>query len=117
VKVHKNRVLRRIFGPKRGEVMGGWRKMHNEVFNLCSSLNIRVIKSRRMKWTGHVARMRDIGLIGKLKGKNHSEDLVVDGTILRWILGKSFWRFWTGCIWLERGTCGSCSLKVMEFLD
>jgi len=61
VKVHKNRVLRRIFGPKRGEVMGGWRKMHNEVFNLCSSLNIRVIKSRRMKWTGHVP------YLGKMK--------------------------------------------------
>jgi hypothetical protein len=55
----ENRVLRRIFGPKRDEVTGGWRKMHNDdLHNLYSSPNIiRTIKSRRMRWTGHVARM------------------------------------------------------------
>jgi len=54
-----NRVLRRIFGPKKVEVRGEWRKLHNEeLSNLYSSLNIiRAIKSRRMKWAGHVARM------------------------------------------------------------
>jgi len=54
-----NRVLRRIFGPKRDEVTGEWRKLHNEEFNdLYSSPNIvRVIKSRRMRWAGHVAHM------------------------------------------------------------
>jgi hypothetical protein len=58
--VFKNRVLRRIFGPKRDEVTGEWRKLHNEELNnLYSSPNIvRVIKSRRMKWAGHVARIR-----------------------------------------------------------
>jgi hypothetical protein len=52
-------VLRRIFRPKRDEVTGDWRKLHNEeLHNLYSSLNvIRTIKSRRMKWAGHVARM------------------------------------------------------------
>jgi hypothetical protein len=57
--VFENRVLRRIFGPKRDEVTGGWRKLHNEELqNLYSSPNIiRMIKSRRMKWAGHVARM------------------------------------------------------------
>jgi len=57
VRVFENRVLRRIFGPKRDEVTGEWRKLHNEEFNdLYSSPNIvRVIKSRRMKWAGHVA--------------------------------------------------------------
>jgi len=52
-------VLRRIFGPKRDEVTGEWRKLHNEELNvLYSSPNIvRVIKSRRMRWAGHVARM------------------------------------------------------------
>jgi hypothetical protein len=52
-------VLRRIFGPKRDEVTGGWRKLHNEeLHNLYSSPNIiRMIKSRRMRWAGHVARM------------------------------------------------------------
>jgi hypothetical protein len=55
--VFENRVLRRIFGPKRDEVTGGWRKLHNEeLHNLYSSPSIiRMIKSRRMRWTGHVA--------------------------------------------------------------
>ena len=56
--VFEKRVLRRIFGPKRDEVTGEWRKLHNG--ELYSSLNIvRVIKSRRMRWVGHVARMRE----------------------------------------------------------
>jgi len=52
-----NRVLRRILGPKRGEVSGEWRKLHNEELNdLYPSPNIfRVVKSRRMRWAGHVA--------------------------------------------------------------
>jgi hypothetical protein len=57
--VFENRVLRRIFGPKRDEAMGEWRRLHNEELNdLYSSPNIiRVIKSRRMRWAGHVARI------------------------------------------------------------
>jgi hypothetical protein len=57
--VFGNRVLRRIFVPKRDEVTGGWRKLHNdELHNLYSSPSIiRIIKSRRMRWVGHVARM------------------------------------------------------------
>jgi hypothetical protein len=57
--VFENRVLRRIFGPKRDEATGEWRRLHNEELNdLYSSLNIiRVIKSRRMRWAGYVARM------------------------------------------------------------
>jgi hypothetical protein len=57
LRVFKNSVLRRIFGPKRNEVTGEWRKIHNEELNvLYSSPNIvRVVKSRR--WAGHVARM------------------------------------------------------------
>jgi hypothetical protein len=52
-------VLRRIFGPKRDEIIGGWRELHNEeLHNLYSSANIiRIIKSRRMRWAGHVARI------------------------------------------------------------
>jgi hypothetical protein len=59
LRVFENRVLRRIFGPKRDEVTGEWRKLHNEELqNLYSSPNIiRTIKSRRMRWAGHVARM------------------------------------------------------------
>jgi hypothetical protein len=56
LRVFENRVLRRLFGPKRDEVTGEWRKLPNE--ELCSFLNIiLVIKSRRMRWAGHVARM------------------------------------------------------------
>jgi hypothetical protein len=57
--VFENRVLRRIFGPKRDEVTGDQRKLHNdELHNLYSSPNIiKVIKSRRLRWAGHVAQM------------------------------------------------------------
>jgi hypothetical protein len=59
MRVFENRVLRRIFGPKRDEVTGEWRRLHNEeLHDLYSSPKIvRVIKSRRIRWTGHVARM------------------------------------------------------------
>jgi len=70
--VFENRVLWRIIGPKRDEVTGGWRKLHNEELNdLYSSSNIiRVIKSRRMRWAGHVARMGESrGVYRVLVGK------------------------------------------------
>jgi hypothetical protein len=69
-------VLRRIFGPKRDEVTGKWRKLHNEELNDLYSLPnfVRVVKSKRMRWAGHVARMgEDRGvyrvLVGKPDGK------------------------------------------------
>jgi hypothetical protein len=57
-------LLRRIFGPKRDEVTGGWRELHNEeLHNLYSTPSIiRMIKSRRMRWAGYVARMREFKL-------------------------------------------------------
>jgi hypothetical protein len=74
--VFENRVLRRIFGPKRDEVTGEWRKLHNvELHNLYSSpYIIRQIKSRRLRWAGHVARMGEERkvykvLVGKPEGK------------------------------------------------
>jgi hypothetical protein len=73
--VDYNRVLRKIFGPKRNEVTGGWRKLHNEEQrDLYSSPGInRIIKWRRMRWAGHVARMREkrtayVLLVGKPQG-------------------------------------------------
>jgi hypothetical protein len=75
LKVFENRVLRRVFGPKRDEVTGKWRKLHNEELNDLYSLPsiVRVVKSRRMRWAGHVARMgegRDVHsvLVGKPEG-------------------------------------------------
>jgi PAS domain-containing protein len=63
LKVFENRALRRIFGLKRDEVMGELRKLHNEELRdlYASPCIIRIIKSRRMRWAGHVARMRRRG--------------------------------------------------------
>jgi hypothetical protein len=76
LRVFENRVLRRIFGPKSDKVTGGWRKLHNEeLHNLYSSPSIiRIIKSRKMRWARHVARMEEKRnvyrlLVGKPKGK------------------------------------------------
>ena len=76
LRVFENRVLRRVFGPKRDEVTGERRKLHNEELNDLYFLpnTVRVVKSRRMRWAGHVARMgEDRGvhrvLVGKPEGK------------------------------------------------
>jgi hypothetical protein len=76
LRVFQNRVLRRIFGPKRHEVTGGWRKLHNEephgLYSLPSM--VRVINSRRMRWAGQVARMGEVRgayniLVGRPEGR------------------------------------------------
>jgi hypothetical protein len=74
--VFENKVLRRILGPKRDEVTGGWRKLHNEeLHGLHSSPTIfRVIKARRIRWVGHVARMGEVRgayniLVGRPEGR------------------------------------------------
>jgi hypothetical protein len=76
LRVFENRVLRRIFGPKRDEVTGEWRKLHNEELrDLYSSPSIiKMIKSRRMRWAGHLARMGEKRnayrlLVGKPEGR------------------------------------------------
>jgi hypothetical protein len=81
LQVVENRVLRRIFGPKRDDVTGEWRKLHNEELHiLYSSLNvIRQIKSRRMRSAGRAARM----------GGDHLKDQGIDGRMRsEWILGR-----------------------------
>jgi hypothetical protein len=100
LKLFNNRVLRRIFGLKRDEVTGGWRKLCNEQLrSVCYSPNrIRMIKSRRMRAIGHVAHMGKMRNVYKIsvencKGKSYSEDLGVDGRIiLKWILGTQGYR-------------------------
>jgi hypothetical protein len=95
LRVFENRLLRKIFRPKREED-GSWRKLHNdELHDLYSSPNIvRVIKSRRMRWAGHVALMGRGEVLtgfwlGGLKARDHWEDLGIGGRItLRWTLGR-----------------------------
>jgi hypothetical protein len=76
----ENKVLRWMFRPKRDRVKGGWRKLHNEELRdlYSSSSIIRIIKLRRMRWAGHIARMREKTntyrlLVGKLEGKRPLE--------------------------------------------
>ena len=76
LRVYENNVLRRTFGPRRDEVTGEWRRLHNEELNdlYCSPNIVRVIKSRRMGWAEHVARMGEKRgvyrvLVGKPEGK------------------------------------------------
>jgi hypothetical protein len=75
LRAFENRVLRRIFGPKRDEVTGDWRKLHNEeLHNLYSSPHIiRRIKSSRMRWAGHVARMGEKRNAYKLLGGSQKD--------------------------------------------
>jgi hypothetical protein len=76
LRVFENKLLRRIFGPRRDEVTGEWRRLHNEELNdlYSSSSIVRVIKSRKVRWTRHVARMGEERgvyrvLVGKPEGK------------------------------------------------
>ena len=102
----ENSVLRRIFGPKRDEVTGEWRKLHDEELNnLYSSPNIvRVIKSRRMRWAGHVAHMGEGRavyrvLVGKPEGRRP--------------LGRS-WRRWEDNIRMDLREVGCGCVNWME---
>jgi hypothetical protein len=75
MKAFENRLLRTIFGPKRGEIIGGWRKLHHEELHNLYSLPNRIIKSRRLRWTGHVACLEKRNVyrisVGKPEGKDH----------------------------------------------
>jgi hypothetical protein len=89
-------MLRKIFGLKSDEVTKEWRKLHNEELNdlYFSPNSVRVIKSRRIRWAGHVARMGEERvlyrvLVGKPEERDHLGDPGVDGSIiLRWIFRK-----------------------------
>jgi hypothetical protein len=110
--VFENRVLMRMFGPKRDEVTGEWRRLHNEELNdLYSSPNvIRMIKSRIIRWAGHVAHMEEGRgayriMVGDLREGDHLEDPGVDGDDdIKMDLQEVGWGAWTGLIWLRIGT-------------
>jgi hypothetical protein len=115
--VLENRVLRRIFGPKRDEVTGDWRKLHSgELHNWYSSPDvIRQIKSKRMRWAGHVARMGEGRimyrvLVGKPEGKRplgRRRRRWEDG--IKMNLREIGWGVWSGFTWFRIGfLAGSC---------
>jgi hypothetical protein len=109
VGVLKNGVLRRIFGPKRDGLTGEWREVHNEELNdLYRSPNIvRVIKSKIVRWAGHVARMGRRETYTKFLWENLRErDLLVDPGVVRMIISRWIFRkwgvgLWNGSIWLS----------------
>ena len=107
----ENRVLRRIFGAKRDKVKGEWRKLHNEELSDLYSLPniVRAVKSRRMRWAGHVARMgkgRCVHrvLMGKPEGKRPLGRPNI--IILRWIFRRLEGVVGTGWSWFRIGTGG-----------
>ena len=113
LRVFENIVFRRTFGPRRDEVTGEWRRLHNEELNdLYSPSIVRVLKSRRMKWAGHVALMgEESWCVGSWWGNrrewDHSGDLGVDGSIiLGWISRMWDVGTWTGLGWPRTGTGG-----------
>jgi hypothetical protein len=114
LRVFEKRVLRRIFGPKRDEVTGEWRKLHNEELHILYSSPdiIRQVKSRRMRWAGHVARMGEETkvyrvLVGKPEGKRQlgrPRRRWNDG--IRMDLVEIGWGVWSGFNWLGIGSSG-----------
>ena len=109
-----NRLLRRTYGAKRDEVAGEWRKLHNEELNglYSSPYIVRVLKSRRMRLAGHVARRGRREAYtgcwwGNLRERDHLGDSGVDSRIiLRWIFRKWGVGIWTRSSWLRIGTGG-----------
>jgi hypothetical protein len=114
LRVFQNMVLRTIFAPKRDEVTGEWRRLHNEELSdlYCSPNIVRVIKSRRMRWAEHVARVGEIRgvyrvLVGKPEGKRPlgrprrrwEDNIKMD-------LQEVGCGVWTGSSWLRIGTGG-----------
>ena len=114
LRLFENRVLRRIFGLKRNEITGEWRKLHNEELNdlYCSPNIVSVTKSRRMRWAGLIGHMGERrgctgGWWGNLRERGHWGDQGLDGRIiLRCIFGKWDVGVWTGSSWLRIGRGG-----------
>ena len=113
--------MEKVYGPKRDEVTGEWRRLHNEELNDLYSLPsiVRVVKSRRMRWAEHVARMGDELCTGcwwgSLRERGHWGDQDVDGRIiLRWLFRKFEGVVGTGWSWLRIGTGGGHLLGTVR---
>jgi hypothetical protein len=114
LKLFESRAVRRIFGPKRDEVTGEWRTLHNEELNdlYCSPNIVPLIKSKRMRWERQAASMgksRGVYRVwwGNLRERDNLGDKGLDGRIiLRWIFRKWDVRVWTGSSWLKIGIGG-----------
>jgi hypothetical protein len=113
--VFENRMLRKIFGPKRDEERGGWRTLHNEELrDLYFSTSImKMSKSRTIRWEGHIARMEKRNayrlLVEKREGKRplgRQRRMWIDN--IRMDLGETGWGGggWTGLVWFRIGTSG-----------
>jgi hypothetical protein len=134
LRVFEYRLLRRIFGPKRGELKGYWRKLHTEeLHNMYSSSIInRVIKSRRIRWAGHVVRMAEEKknayriLVGKPEGKRllgrptrrWVDNIKLDLREIGWYgLGRSGSGYGSMDSYCEHGNEISGSIKYWEVLE
>jgi len=113
LRLFENRMPWRLFGPKKYEITEEWRKLHSEELNdvyLTSSI-VRVIKSRRMRWAGYVARMGGGEALtvfwwGNLVERDHLGDPGLDGRIIFWIFRKWYVDVWIGSSWLRIRTGG-----------
>jgi hypothetical protein len=118
--VLENRVLRQIFGPKRDEVSGEWRKLHSEVLhNLCSSPDIiRQIKSRRMRWAGHVARMGEERKVNKVSVRKPKVKRQLGRPRRRWSMGseRNLGRLAGGVEWIQCAQARDCWRAVVNVL-
>jgi hypothetical protein len=112
--VFENRVVRRTFGPKRDEVTGEWRKLHNEELHDLYSLPIiiRIIKAWRMRWEGHVTGMGKKKIPYRLLVRKPEDKRPLGRQrrscciILGWILHRRNGVMWTGLVWIRIGTGG-----------
>jgi hypothetical protein len=115
LRVFENRVLRKVFGPKMDEATGKWRKLHNEELNVLYSLPniVGAVKSRRMRWAGHVARMGEVRDVHRLLVGKPEEKRPLESPRRRWEdnikmdiqeVGRGV--VGTGWSWLRIGTDG-----------